>query len=419
MPGAAVPVHVEHGVRREQRAQQHGVLRRDGGEVVTDECRRPDVARGEAVDAPGIEPEDLGLGGRGAGGDGGAQRVDGTGEGGVVVRVVTAPHDATGPDEGGQHRQGALVDLEADGALAGEVLGRAQRQVGAEAAEGLGLLVEALEPEGGPPAAGLEEDAAQARMALEHPEGDQLGAGEHLLERVGDGVQDERVERAVRPQRGHDDRAALVDADGHVELLRGVPHRVVGAVGQRAAEAGVGADEPRHEAELGHGPAQLPRRRVGVLQGEQRRPEEPAWVGGAVAGQPVVVRRGQPDRGGRVVDGGEVQPDGRVQDRLVDALGVHVTQSGAGVRPAGEGVGQRAEQGGVVEGRARAGQAAQGHGQDLGGADDDVLVAGRVRADAWPRPFRQPRPGLGGLDHVAVGVDDGAGAGREGGVRHG
>ena len=86
-------------------------------------------------------------------------------------------------DEGRQGGQGALVDLEADGALAGEVLRGAQRHVGAEAAEGLGLLVQALEPERGPAAGGLEEDAAQAGVALEHPERDELGAGQHLLER--------------------------------------------------------------------------------------------------------------------------------------------------------------------------------------------------------------------------------------------
>ena len=107
-----------------------------------------------------------------------------------MVRVVAAPDDALRADEGHQRGQRVLVDLEADGALAGEVLRRAQRQVGAEAAEGLRLLVEALEPEGRPAARGLQEDDAQAGVPLEHPEGDELRAGEHLLERVRHGVQD-------------------------------------------------------------------------------------------------------------------------------------------------------------------------------------------------------------------------------------
>ena len=36
------------------------------------------------------------------------------------------------------------------------------------------------------------------RVAFEDAEGDQLGAGQHLLEGVGDGVEDERVEGPVR-----------------------------------------------------------------------------------------------------------------------------------------------------------------------------------------------------------------------------
>ena len=101
---------------------------------------------------------------------------------------------------------------------------------------------------------------------------------------------------------------------------------------------------------------QLAGRRRRVLQRQQGRPEEPARVGGAVAGQPVVVGRGQGDRGRRVLHHGEVEPDGRVQDGLVDALAVHVVQAGDRVGPAGLGLGQGAEGGGsskVEPGRAR------------------------------------------------------------------
>ena len=277
-----------------------------------------------------------------------------------MVRVVAAPHDAPGTDQGGERRKGALADLEADGALAVEVLGGPQLHLGAEAAEGLGLLVQALEPERGPPAAGLEEDRAQTRVALQHAEGDELGAGQHLLEGVGDGVQDQRVEGAVGTERGHDDRAPLVDPDRHIELLGGIPQRVVGAVAQGAAETGVGAHESRHEAELGDGAAQLLRRGNGVLEWEHGRAEETAVVRRGVGGEPVVVGPGQADRRGRVRDGGEVQPDRGVEDGLVDALGVHVDQPGPGVGPAGLRLGEGAERRGVVEGRARAGQRARG-----------------------------------------------------------
>ena len=98
--------------------------------------------------------------------------------------------------------QGALVDLEADAALPGEVLRWCELQVGAEAPEGLGLLVEPLQPEGRPPAGGLQEDAPQSGVALEGAQGDELGAGQHLLEGMGDGVEDERVEGPVDPRVG-------------------------------------------------------------------------------------------------------------------------------------------------------------------------------------------------------------------------
>ena len=50
---------------------------------------------------------------------------------------------------------------------------------------------------------------------------------------------------------------------------------VVGAVGQRAAEAGVGTDEAGDEAELGDGPPQLVRGGRRVLQRQHGGAEEP------------------------------------------------------------------------------------------------------------------------------------------------
>ena len=327
-----------------------------------------------------------------------------------MMRVVAAPDDAVLADEGCQGGQRALVDLEADGALPGEVLRRPQRHVGAEAAEGLRLLVQAFEPERGPTSGGLQEEEAQSRVALQRAECDELGAGEHGLEGMGHRVQEERVERAVRSERRHDDRAALVDADGHAELLGRIPHHVVGAVGQRAAQAGVGADESGHEAELGDGAPELACRRRRVLQREHGRSEEPAGIGGAVLRQPVVVGGGEGDRRRRVLHHREVQPDGRVQHGLVDALAVHVVQAGHRVRSARLGVGQGAERGGVVERGARTGERAERHGQDLGVADDHVFVPRTVGGDARPVALGQGGPGRLGLDDMAVGVDDGAGA---------
>ena len=284
---------LEDGVGCEERAHEVDLLRRDRGEVVVDEAGQPERRDGEPVEAAGVEPQHVHLHRGGAGGHGGADGVDGPGKGGVMVRVVAAPDDAVLAHERRQGGQRVFVDLEADGALPGEVLRRAQRHVRAEPAEGLRLLVQAFEPERGPASGGLQEEKPQPRVVLERPECDELGAGEHRLERVGDGMEQERVERAVRPERRDGHRTALVDTDGHLELLGRVPHDVVGAVGQGASQAGVGADESGHEAELGDRPTELACRGRRVLQRQHGRPEEPAGIGGAVAREPVVVGGGK------------------------------------------------------------------------------------------------------------------------------
>ncbi len=295
----------------------------------------------------------------------------------------------------------------------------ASLQVGAEAPEGLGLLVEPLQPEGGPPAGGLQEDAPQSGVALEGAQGDELGTGQHLLEGMGDGVEDERVEGSVRSQGRDDHRAPLVNPDRDTQFFGHVPQRVVGPVRQGAAQAGVGPDEGGREGQLGGGAPQLGRGGGGVLQGEHGGAEEPPGRGGAVRSQPVVVGPGHGDGGHRIGDGGGVESDGGVQHGLVDPLAVHVGQAGHRIGPTRLGLFERAVRGGIVEGGPRAGQGAEGHGQDLLVADGDVLIAGPVAVDLGPMGVGKVGPGGERLDDVAVGIDDGAGAGRERSRRHG
>ena len=137
--------------------------------------------------------------------------------------IVRAPDDAVLADERSQYRQGALVDLVADPALAGEVLARRQTHLRAEAAEALGLLVEPLHPERHPAAARLQEHDPQVRVAFEDTEGDQLGTGQHLLEGVRHGVEEEGVEGPVAAEGGDDHRAPLVDPDRHPDLFGRLP----------------------------------------------------------------------------------------------------------------------------------------------------------------------------------------------------
>ena len=299
-----------------------------------------------------------------------------------------------------------LVDLVADPALPGEVLAGRHAQFRTELAEALGLLVEALQPERDPAATRLQEDHAQPRMTFEHAEGDELGARQHLLEGVGHGVEHERVEGTVGPEGGDDHRAALVDGDGHGALLGGLPHRLVGAIRQRAPAARVGPYEGGHEPELVTGPAQLGGRGHGVLHRDHGRAEQPRGVGGAVRGQPVVVGAGDGHRGVGIVERPEVQPDRREQHGLVDALGVHVDQPRRRVGPSRVGVVEAEERLGVREARARRGQRAQRHGQDLLAVHHDVLVAVRVARDDGPVRLGDRRPGASGLHHVPVGVHD-------------
>src|SRR5271165_41714 len=128
----------------------------------------------EAVEGGGVGPEDqpAGLGvERG-------QRLGQLGRGPrerrVGMGVVRPPHDAVRTDMGGQGGQGRLVDLEADPALAGEVLARQERHRRRVPMVGGHLVVEALEPVRRPPAAGLEEDHLEAGVTLEDPGPDQL-----------------------------------------------------------------------------------------------------------------------------------------------------------------------------------------------------------------------------------------------------
>ena len=172
--------------RAEQRADRLDVAAGDGGEVPLRDRRRTGITRGEPVERRGVLAEHLRALRRPERRDCPPERGHRTGERGVVVRIVGSPHDAVGADEREQRRKGGLVHLVADPALAREVLARPEPHLRAETTEGLGLLVESLEPERGPATSGLQEDEPESRVAFEHAEGDELREGEHLLEAVRD-----------------------------------------------------------------------------------------------------------------------------------------------------------------------------------------------------------------------------------------
>ena len=201
-------------------------------------------------------------------------------------------------------------------------------QLGAEPAEAVHLLVEAVQPVRRPPAARLEEHEPQVGMALQHAEHDQLRTGEHLLEGVRHRVEEQRVERAVHAEGLDRVRRPLVDPDRHAELLGRGPHRLVRGMGD--------GDRPRH----GFGrtnAAGKPRSRcarrssstaaAGSWKGSIAAPN--SRVGSARSSRPASRCTPGParPRRARVLQGPAVQPQRRVQHGGVDALVVHVDEA--------------------------------------------------------------------------------------------
>jgi len=114
-----------------------------------------------------------------------------------------------------------------------------------------------------------------------------------------------------------------VDVELFGERVQRVVLVVVGvAVTDRAG------DGDRHEAELGDRAPGLVERIGQRLQRQRGRALEPVGSDGAVRGEPVVVRAAARDREVDVGHRVEAEARGTVEDRDVDALGVHVDKAG-------------------------------------------------------------------------------------------
>ena len=82
------------------------------------------------------------------------------------------------------------------------------------------------------------------------------------------------------------------------------------------------------------GVAQLVDRQLDRLHRQHRDPEQPVGVGLAVIGEPAVVGAAHRTREPGVGDGAGEQTEARVEERGVDAVGVHVDDAGVRVEPA-------------------------------------------------------------------------------------
>ncbi len=96
----------------------------------------------------------------------------------------------------------------------------------------------------------------------------------------------------------------------------------------------VGSHHTADETVGRHGSLEFGRRQTRVMLRQQRHADQTLRVGGAVAGQPIVVRRAEGSRDVRVLQQPEHQPHTRIQHCGVDPLVVEDLQAHLGVAAA-------------------------------------------------------------------------------------
>ncbi len=185
------------------------------------------------------------------------------------------------------------------------------------------MAVHAVEPVAEPADAGLEEADAKTRELREHPAADDVHRRGHELEGVTDHVEEERVLVAVAAERGHARAEARVDGHGDVERFGFLPERIVGRIAETPAVERVGPYEHRLEAEVLHHAPHLADRLVDALDRHRRYGEEPARIGAAEVGHPIVVGAAGGRGHGGVADVAVEEPERRVEHRHVDAFLIH------------------------------------------------------------------------------------------------
>src|SRR5205814_383204 len=249
-------------------------------------------------------------------------------------------------------------------------------------------LAEALEPGDDPAAVGFEKEHRELREALADAARAEERDALHHVERVGERLAEEdvaevadRVGRAFVPgvvahALGADgavaERAARarhvggqegVEPDRHLEVLAHGPDGIVdGIVQLTAPDGGVRAHEDAHQAELlraadgAHGALDL-------LGGDDGGAEEALRRVGAVRVQPLVVSVGLHLGEGCILDRGQPEEHGRVEDRLRDALDLHVGETRGRAEGAGPDlrVAELSRAGALAIGGRHARRAREGH----------------------------------------------------------
>src|SRR5437773_3391905 len=162
-------------------------------------------------------------------------------------------------------------------------------------------------------------------MTVDDTAPDDTQRHEHHLHRVRDHVARRAVLEPIDADGRHRVGRSLVETDGEVEVLGHRPERLVHRVADHLlAVIRVGPQEPAAHPEFFAGVAHLVDRQLDRLHREHRDPEEALGIRLTVIGEPAVI--GAAHRGGqaRVLDGAGEQAQTGIEERGVDAVGIHV-----------------------------------------------------------------------------------------------
>ena len=323
------------------------------------------------------------------------------------MRVVAAEHDEVVAKSVDDVLGAALVDLGGNEALALEVLARLHPEIRrvARPEVPLPVLIHALEPPGGPARARFEEDAAEARVPLEHAADDEVHARAHVLDRMTDQVELHQLVVPPAAELREMDAGAFVRREWHAEPLdlgvEGIEVRVVdGATVHRVRTREHGAHAELLDSMDGLGDGE-----IGIVQRDECRTDQPLRRTRAELREPAIVRatdrRGEPRR--EVVHRGGVEPARRVEDGDVDSLDVERLELALGVEVPSRCETVPRRRPGRVVGRLER-NATRDVGQDMAQHVDaeDADTARRLVAKLG---IDVPLPQVDGLEHVAVGVD--------------
>ncbi len=126
-----------------------------------------------------------------------------------------------------------------------------------------------------------------------------------------------------------------MEADREIEILGRGPERLVIGVVDHLVVVGIGPDEAAAEPELLLGKTHLGDRQIDRLQWQHRHAKQAVGIRLAVIGEPAIVCAAGRGSERRVLDRAREQPEARIKEGGVDAVGIHVGDPLVRIEPAG------------------------------------------------------------------------------------